>query len=353
MDGESADPRLRRRTSEGAPTPTNSDTSAGPTAARPSEEPPFLVVNLDSEEEDELLRSSSESTASSPPRKRWSPPASPTRSPSPSPPRGRKSRPTRRSPTPPRRQSPRPRSLSPLVIVGELREALRFDWSEEIDTNPLFNGIRPFASLLAAGEYLRPGFVSALTDLVRALTHQRSGYCPIAEGLRHPRSMGSSATIREFPPTREVESQTEEPEPPAAAIVPPSAPETAADDPEPADPRVSTATTGSSQAEGTQVVREPPPKRKPSREPPRKPSQRTRFSACYNCGSSRHTRQECPEPPGIFCFRCGTRGVTVRTCPIHGPIYEREQRNNDRQGLPPRRDNNRHGQQPAPRNSRR
>ncbi|XP_043267654.1 serine/arginine repetitive matrix protein 1-like [Venturia canescens] len=365
MNGGSADPRLRRRASEGASTPPAPDTGREHLTTRPSEEPPLLVVNLDSDEEDELLRSPSDSNASSPPRKRWSPPGSPSRSPSPSPPRhrrreprtpprspdpspprGRESRSTRRSPTPPRQRSPRPRSLSPLVILGELQEALKFDWSEEIDTNPLFNGIRPFASLLAASEYVRPGFVSALTDLVRALTHQGCGYCPIAEGLRPPRSMGSSATIREFPLTRESGTQTVEPEPLPLPAVPPPPQETAIREPEPANPSPPSNQAEASQATENRVTSELHPKRKPSRELPNKPAQRTRYGACYNCGSSRHARQECPEPPGIFCFRCGTRGVTVRTCPIHGPIYEKEQRNNTRPTPSRRRDDDRQGPQP-------
>lgn len=37
---------------------------------------------------------------------------------------------------------------------------------------------------------------------------------------------------------------------------------------------------------------------------------------CWNCEAGTHRAGECPhEPIGTFCFRCGTQGYTVRTCP--------------------------------------
>ncbi|XP_043277812.1 MADS-box MEF2 type transcription factor MIG1-like [Venturia canescens] len=123
---------------------------------------------------------------------------SPSRDPSPNEPRS----------NPRRTQPPPPRSPAPMEILEELLEALDRQEPFGVDDNPVFDNIRPYAPLLAAGEFVRPGFLDALIGLIRALTHRRSGYCPIAEGLQHPRSMGSSATIKAFPPTRDASSQT-------------------------------------------------------------------------------------------------------------------------------------------------
>jgi len=45
---------------------------------------------------------------------------------------------------------------------------------------------------------------------------------------------------------------------------------------------------------------------------------------CWNCRSFLHTYSECAQPRRWpFCFGCGTRNVTVRTCPNCGPEYRR------------------------------
>lgn len=35
---------------------------------------------------------------------------------------------------------------------------------------------------------------------------------------------------------------------------------------------------------------------------------------CWNCQQEGHRRQQCPFPAKRICFRCGTPGVTVKTC---------------------------------------
>ncbi|XP_024889697.1 DNA-binding protein HEXBP-like [Temnothorax curvispinosus] len=47
--------------------------------------------------------------------------------------------------------------------------------------------------------------------------------------------------------------------------------------------------------------------------------------ACWNCESPSHFAYECPLPrrPG-FCFRCGQKGYTVRTCPECGAAWRLE-----------------------------
>jgi len=48
---------------------------------------------------------------------------------------------------------------------------------------------------------------------------------------------------------------------------------------------------------------------------------------CWNCRSLLHTYSECTQPRRwSFCFGCGTRSVTVRTCPNCGPGYRRTRR---------------------------
>jgi len=45
---------------------------------------------------------------------------------------------------------------------------------------------------------------------------------------------------------------------------------------------------------------------------------------CWNCRSLLHTYSDCTEPRRWpFCFGCGTRNVTVRSCPRCGPHYRR------------------------------
>jgi len=45
---------------------------------------------------------------------------------------------------------------------------------------------------------------------------------------------------------------------------------------------------------------------------------------CWNCHSLLHSYSECRQPRRWnFCFGCGTRNVTVRTCPSCGPNYRR------------------------------
>jgi len=45
---------------------------------------------------------------------------------------------------------------------------------------------------------------------------------------------------------------------------------------------------------------------------------------CWNCRSLLHSYSGCPRPRRwAFCFGCGTRNVTVRTCPNCGPHYKR------------------------------
>jgi len=45
---------------------------------------------------------------------------------------------------------------------------------------------------------------------------------------------------------------------------------------------------------------------------------------CWNCGSTQHGYSSCGRPRReSFCFGCGERGVTVRTCRRCGPVYER------------------------------
>jgi len=45
---------------------------------------------------------------------------------------------------------------------------------------------------------------------------------------------------------------------------------------------------------------------------------------CWNCRSLLHSYSECRESRRWpFCFGCGTRNVTVRTCPSCGPHYKR------------------------------
>jgi len=47
---------------------------------------------------------------------------------------------------------------------------------------------------------------------------------------------------------------------------------------------------------------------------------------CWNCGSTLHGYTRCDRPrQNSFCFGCGERGATVRTCRRCGPIYERTQ----------------------------
>jgi len=45
---------------------------------------------------------------------------------------------------------------------------------------------------------------------------------------------------------------------------------------------------------------------------------------CWNCHSLLHSYSECNKPrKWAFCFGCGTRNVTVCTCPSCGPHYKR------------------------------
>jgi len=47
---------------------------------------------------------------------------------------------------------------------------------------------------------------------------------------------------------------------------------------------------------------------------------------CWNCGSLQHGYAQCGRPRREpFCFGCGERGATVRTCPRCGPVYERSE----------------------------
>jgi len=45
---------------------------------------------------------------------------------------------------------------------------------------------------------------------------------------------------------------------------------------------------------------------------------------CWNCGSGDHSYTRCPSPRvRSFCYGCGLRDTTVRTCPRCGPHYLR------------------------------
>jgi len=47
-------------------------------------------------------------------------------------------------------------------------------------------------------------------------------------------------------------------------------------------------------------------------------------NGCWNCGSPSHGYAACSQPRREpFCFGCGERGATVRTCRRCGPVYER------------------------------
>lgn len=298
------------------------------------------------------------------------------------------------------------------MILGDAREALRNTRPFDIDDNPLFDGIRPYANCLAACDVLRPGFLDALSTLVRALTHRDVGYCPIVEGLRNPRASTSSAVVRNFPPTRESAIQTDprdEPvkpststaavqtsspsrsplgtrasglsglrcearsqgpasPPPVATTTRPSEPPTAEQLPSTPVPSSQTVPRGqrATQDSVTSAPRRPTTRKrsKPSRKGNRPAAEPTPTPAgsnaqpqakdyrdrslqapraaddpeghlppyghCFNCWGAGHARQECTEPPGIFCFRCGWRGETVRTCPTHARAYAREGRGRGR-----------------------
>jgi len=48
------------------------------------------------------------------------------------------------------------------------------------------------------------------------------------------------------------------------------------------------------------------------------------LGGCWNCGSFQHSYANCSRPRrDPFCFGCGERDVTVRTCRRCGPVYER------------------------------
>ncbi|XP_043267692.1 proteoglycan 4-like [Venturia canescens] len=191
--GSDTEEELLRDTDEQQPPPSRS---------RPSTAAPRSSSPTSSNQRDRSPRS----PRRVPPETRYSP----SRDPSPGDPR--RNRPPSDMPTPPRHaQPPPPRAPSPMAILEELLEALDQQPPLDVDPNPVFDAVRPYAPLLAAGEFVRPGFLDALVGLTRGLTHRTNGFCPIAEGLRHPRSMGSSATIRDFPPTREAASQTHRP----------------------------------------------------------------------------------------------------------------------------------------------
>lgn len=41
----------------------------------------------------------------------------------------------------------------------------------------------------------------------------------------------------------------------------------------------------------------------------------TRNPSCWNCNGADHRFSECPQPRSHFCYRCGEKGVTVKSCP--------------------------------------
>ena len=57
----------------------------------------------------------------------------------------------------------------------------------------------------------------------------------------------------------------------------------------------------------------------PSGEPSQYPSGTTlsalQAPPCWNCGHGGHRYSSCQEQRGIFCYRCGRKEVTLRTCP--------------------------------------
>jgi len=46
---------------------------------------------------------------------------------------------------------------------------------------------------------------------------------------------------------------------------------------------------------------------------------------CWNCEATGHRARECTEPRKIYCYRCGKREFTVRTCPTCAGNADRSQ----------------------------